>query len=143
MELERITDSALGLNLRVDSVWRARVCNFSIPSPVFSVGVRVRFLTPSGDPLVSEASGIDFRRLSSEVLESGAVATSVDVIWGVGSTWRLCPLFGGTEAEVAFFWEFSSSVVVQACIGPLSPKPPLHKLETCFLFTSQIGKPLS
>lgn len=128
VELERTTDSALGLNLMLDLVGRARVCNFSTTS-VFPVGVRVWFLTRLGDALVSEGSNVDFRRLSSEVLASGAMAISTDGIWVVGSAWRLCILLRGAGAEVWEFQEFSSSGVVQVCVVLLRPIPPLHKLE--------------
>lgn len=124
VELERTTDSALGLNLRLGLVGRASVCNFSTPS-VFPVGVRVWFLTPSGGVPVSEGDTVDFRRLSSEVLVSGIVAISADVIWGIGST--LCR---GIVAEAIFSWELASSDVVQVYVVLVRPKPPIHKLES-------------
>lgn len=124
VELERTTDSALGLNLRLGLVGRARGCNFSTPS-VFSGGVRVGFLTfPGGEP-VSEGGRVDFSRLSSEVLASGTVTISADMIWGVGSI-----LFRETVAEAMFSREPASSAVVQVCVVLISPKPPFHKLES-------------
>lgn len=124
VELERTTDSALGLNLRLGLVGRARGCNFSAPS-VFSGGVRVWFPTPSGGVPVFEGGFVDFRRLFSKVLASGIVAISADMIWGVGSI-----LFRETVAEAMFSWELASSGVVQVCVVLISPKPPFHKLES-------------
>lgn len=128
VELARTTDWAPGLNLLLDWVRGARVCNFSTLSSGSSVDVRAGRLTPAGAALVSEGSEAAFRRPSSEVLVSGT--TSADMIWVVGSMRWLCSLFRGTEAEVIFFWEFSFSGVVQVCAVWLSPKPPLHILES-------------
>lgn len=129
MELERTTDSALGLNWVLDWVGRPRVCNLSTIS-VSSVGVSIWFLAPLGGALVPVGDDADLRRLSLEGLAWEAVTVSADVIWVVGSPWRLCILLGGTEAAVTFFWEFSFSGVVPGCAVLFSPKPPLHKQES-------------
>lgn len=126
VELERTTDSALGLNLMLDLVGKRSAWNFSTPFSVLSVDAMVGFFTPSGDGLVSERRSANLRRLSSEVLASGVVAVSVDMIWVVDSIWRLCILFRGTKAAVIFL-EFSS---LDVCVVSLSPKPPLHMLES-------------
>lgn len=122
VELERTTEFALGLTLRLGLVGRTSICDFSTPS-VFPVGVRVWFLTPSGGVPVSEGGSVDFRRLSSEVLASGIVAISADVIWGVGSI-----SFRGIIAEAIFSWELASSG--EAYVVLVKPKPPFHKLES-------------
>lgn len=127
VELERMTVSAPGLTLMLDSVERARFWSPTSPPSVFSVGMSVGFLIPSGRVLVSEGGSVDCRGLFSEVLASGVVTLSAAEIWEVDCIPRLCVF---TEEKATFFWKFSSSGVVQECSVLLSPMPPLHKLES-------------
>lgn len=126
--LASTTLSAPGLGWMMPLLWRVRG-NGPITAPVFSRGVSVWFLLPSGGVLVSEVCSVDWSSMSSKGL-SGAAAALEDGFWVAESSWRLSPSLRGAEVELRVIGEVSSSGPVRECWVLVSPKTLPHKLES-------------